>query len=104
MSDQWKVPDGYRQSITTAITVFLGFSLTFLRTLWGVGQKEGWTFTDTLAESIISIGILMQVTALFRALNVFDDRLSRYKFTITTLKFGVAFVVIGVLFSIFARR
>ena len=29
------VPSGYRQGVVTAITVFLGFSLAFLR-FWGI--------------------------------------------------------------------
>jgi hypothetical protein len=31
MADNDHLPPGYRQAVTTAITVFLGFSLTFLR-------------------------------------------------------------------------
>ena len=36
------IPQGYRQGIVTAITVLLGFSLTFFR-FWGFEASGDWT-------------------------------------------------------------
>ena len=36
-------PQGYRQGLVTAITVFLGFSLSFLR-FWGIESPGHWTW------------------------------------------------------------
>jgi uncharacterized membrane protein YidH (DUF202 family) len=101
MNENEKIPNGYRQAVVTAITVFLGFSMTFLR-FWGIEVKGGWTLLGFLAEFIIGIGVVLQVAALFRALDVDDDNLKIYKRTISLFRVAVAVVIVGVIFSIFA--
>ena len=51
MDDDDRIPSGYRQAITTAITVFLGFSITFLRTFRSVRAEEGWSVLEEVAET-----------------------------------------------------
>ena len=50
------VPDGYRQGLITAITVLLGFSLSFLR-FWGFEAPGEWTL-----RSVISTGTTWQLS------------------------------------------
>jgi hypothetical protein len=104
MAQQNEVPGGYRQAITTAITVFLGFSITLLRTFWKVETIGGWTITEKLSESVIATGILLQVASLFRAINVLDNSVSRYRKTTLLFMAGVISVIFGVMLTIFVRN
>ena len=103
MADPDRIPDGYRQAITTAITVSLGFSLTFLRTFWAREEPGGWTLTETIDESINGVGLIMQVIALFRALSIHDNELRRYKHTARFFVAGVVVVIFGVVKSVFLK-
>jgi hypothetical protein len=103
MEEKGQIPDGYRQSITTAITVSLGFSLTFLQTFWRVKEKGGWTIMEVVSELVIVTGILLQVAALFRALHVLDNRMTRYMKTVRCFEAGIIVVISGVMMSIYLR-
>jgi hypothetical protein len=103
MLDNEQIPSGYRQAITTAITVFLGFSITLLRAAWGIEGKRGWSNLEISAESTIAIGVIIQITALFRAIALTDNSHVRYRTTAYIFKVGVVFVVGGVLMSIITR-
>jgi hypothetical protein len=98
------VPAGYHQAVTTAMTVFLGFSITFLRIVWEAVQKKGWTLAEMFSESVVFAGIILQVTALFRALDVSDDDVVHYRPTIVLFKSGVVVVIVGVVLALVERR
>ncbi|HTX75992.1 MAG TPA: hypothetical protein VMD29_07295 [Terracidiphilus sp.] len=66
------LPLGYRQGIITAITVLLGFSLVFLR-YWGFELPGTWTVSAEIAAGLAAVSILMQMIALWRALQIRDD-------------------------------
>jgi hypothetical protein len=100
MPDKDQMPQGYRQAITTAITVFLGFSLTFLRAVWTYEEKIGWKRAEVISDLVIASGIILEVIALFRSLDVVDDDIIRYSRTTSVFKSGVALVVVGVILSI----
>jgi uncharacterized membrane protein YidH (DUF202 family) len=93
------LPTGYRQGIVTAITVFLGFSLAFIR-FWGIENPGVWTAGSVLSAVIVGLGILVQVVALFRALDVRDDELGEYRKTVRVFRVGVMAVILGVVVSI----
>jgi hypothetical protein len=103
MTDRQQAPAGCRQSLTTAITVFVGFSLTFLRSLWFTEERSGWGWSGILGECIVVAGILLQVTALFRALDV-DGDIGRYRLTVRLFQGGVLIAILGLLTSIFIGR
>lgn len=65
-------PQGYRQGLITAITVLLGFSLSFLR-FWGFEAPGQWTIRSIAAAGAIVLAVAMQVYALARSLRVADD-------------------------------
>ncbi len=65
-------PQGYRQGLITAVTVLLGFSLSFLR-FWGFEAPGQWTLRSIIAAGGMMAAILMQVVALARSLRVADD-------------------------------
>jgi hypothetical protein len=90
---------GYRQGLLTAITVFLGFSLTFLR-FWGIENPGKWTPKGVFAASILGAGILVQIYALWRSLELRDDNPARYAGTVRWFFGGVGIVVLGVLTAI----
>ncbi|HTV04504.1 MAG TPA: hypothetical protein VME86_03985 [Acidobacteriaceae bacterium] len=75
------LPLGYRQGIITAITVLLGFSVVFLR-YWGFELPGTWTFSAGLAAGLAVVSILLQMYALWRALQIKDDDEGEYQKTL----------------------
>ena len=97
------VPQGYRQGLITAITVLLGFSLTFLR-FWGFEAPGEWTTRSIVATVALGIAVLLQIVALFRALRLEDDHPSEYRktvlyFTCSAAVLLLGFLLAGVVFS-----
>jgi uncharacterized membrane protein len=93
------LPQGYRQGFITAITVFLGFSLSFLR-FWSLERSEGWTWKGIVSACIIAIGIVVQLFALLRSLDVRDDESLHYATTVRCFFAGIVIVVVGVVVTI----
>ena len=89
------LPAGYRQGIITAITVFIGFSLSFLR-YWAFEAPGDWTPRSIGALVIMLVPIGAQINALHRALLVQDDDESTYR---TTVRWFV-WSVFGMLFAV----
>ena len=89
------LPQGYRQGLVTAITVFLGFSLSFMR-FWNFESPGTWTWKAAMAAAIVAGGIGVQLLALFRSLGLEDDQPARYRQTVRFFLVGVVVVVIGV--------
>jgi hypothetical protein len=100
MPDKDQIPHGYRQAITTAITVFLGFSVTFLRAVWSYEEKVGWNSWEIVSELFIAFGIFFEMAALFRAIDLIDDDIYRYRYTAKLFKLGVVTVIFGIILSI----
>ena len=75
------VPDGYRTGFITAVTVFLGFSMTFVR-FWTLEAPGEWSSHSLMAASVIGGSILLQLITLFRALDVRDNEEERYAVTV----------------------
>jgi hypothetical protein len=93
------LPAGYREGLLTAITVFIAFSLGFLK-FWSLETPGRWTLWGVAALAPISIGLLLQLIALFRSLDVRDDQEERYRHTIAYFRWGVVAVIVGVVVSI----
>ena len=70
------VPDGYRQGLITAITVLLGFSLSFLR-FWGFEAPGQWTLRSVISTGTTMAAIVLQLIALFRSLRLEDQDRNR---------------------------
>jgi ABC-type Fe3+-siderophore transport system permease subunit len=93
------LPQGYRQGLVTAISVLLGFSLTFMR-FWGIESPGKWTWKGILVASVLGAGILVQLFALWRSLELGDDEAPRYTGTVRWFFIGVGIVVLGVIVAI----
>lgn len=87
------VPDGYRPGFITAVTVFLGFSLAFVR-FWSLEAPGEWSAHSVIAASIFAGSILLQLITLFRALDVRDNEEEHYA---VTVRWFLAAVVLGIL-------
>jgi hypothetical protein len=94
------LPDGYRSGFLTAITVFLGFSLSFLR-FWSLEKPGEWTGKGIISAGIVTLGIGVQLFALFRSLDVRDNDRQRYSVTVRYFFVGVLVVAVGVIVAIF---
>ena len=88
-------PPGYRQGIITAITVLLGFSLTFLR-FWGFEAPGEWTIRSAIAAGAIALAVLMQIRALARSLRIADDDELEYARTARWLFGSALLLLVGV--------
>ena len=89
------LPAGYRQGIITAITVFIGFSLSFLR-YWAFEASGSWTLQSIAALIIMLVPICGQINALYRALLIADDDEATY---IVTTKWFI-WSIFGMLFAV----
>src|SRR5262249_47170328 len=75
------VPEGHRQGIITAITVLLGFSLTFFR-FWGFEGPGQWTARSVVSTGAVVAAALLQLVALVRSLRLEDDNTTEYRKTV----------------------
>jgi len=89
------LPQGYRQGLVTAITVFLGFSLSFVR-FWNFENPGEWTWSGVIPACVVSAGIMVQLVALYRSLELLDDEPTRYAVTVRYFFVGIVVVVVGV--------
>ena len=83
------VPGAYRQGVITAITVFLGFSLVFLR-FWIFEAAGDWTASSVFVASLMTIAVILEIVALWRSLQLEDDDAGEYK---KTLRWFLASIV-----------
>jgi hypothetical protein len=90
------LPIGYRQGVITAITVMLGFSLYFLR-FWNFEAPGAWSPLAITAAVLIVISVALQLVALWRSLQIEDDREPVYRRTLQWFLAGVIASVLGVI-------
>jgi uncharacterized membrane protein YidH (DUF202 family) len=79
----------------TAITVFIGFSLAFLR-FWAFEAPGDWTPYSIAAVVIVLLPICGQIYALYRALQVEDDDERVYRRTIKWFIWSVVGMLVAV--------
>jgi len=66
------LPPGYREGLLTAITVFVAFTLAFLK-YWSLETPGRWTWLGILSVAPLALGLALQLVALFRSLDLRDD-------------------------------
>jgi len=93
------IPQGYRQGIVTAITVLLGFSLTFFR-FWGFEASGDWTVASIIAAGTFVVAIVMQIIALFRSLRLEDDNQKEYRKTVGWFIASAVVLLVGLLIAV----
>jgi hypothetical protein len=93
------LPPGYREGIITAITVLLGFSLTFFR-FWGFEAEGPWSPRSMFAASILIVAVAMQIFALFRSLRIADNDEIEYAKTVRWFVASAIVLFIAVLIAV----
>ena len=88
----------FRSGSLTAISVVVGFSLSFL-TQWA-GLPGPWLTADLVALSAIILGIAFQITALASLLSTQSLLLRNYNRAVRLFLIGLASVASGVAFAI----
>lgn len=88
------IPQGYRQGIITAITIFLGFSLAFLR-FWAFEAPGEWTARAIVVTAALILAVALEIFALFRALRVADDDEREYAKTVAWFIASAVVLLIG---------
>src|SRR6267142_962957 len=88
------IPQGDRAGIITAVTVLLGFSLTFLR-FWGFEAPGKWTLRSVISSGILVLAVALQIFALFRSLRLEDDEVSEYRRTVAWFIASAVALLIG---------
>jgi hypothetical protein len=92
-------PRVFRTGIITAITVLLGFSLTFFR-FWGFEASGQWTVRSVVSTAAVVVAIVLQVIALFRSLRLEDDEETEYRKTVRWFIASAIALVLGLLFAV----
>jgi hypothetical protein len=92
------VPEGYRSGIITAITVLLGFSLSFLR-YWGFEAAGDWTLRSVISTGMLVLAIALQIFALFRSLRIEDTEAAEYRKTVTWFTASAVALLLGLLLA-----
>jgi hypothetical protein len=82
MADEQPLPQGYRQGLITSITVVLTASLLFFRFVVFEPSSGPWTKWGVTCAFLAGISILMQLFALWRALQPIDEQIPIYKVTL----------------------
>lgn len=95
-----RIDSTFRNGSLTAIGVVVGFSLGFL-SRWA-GLPGGWSYSDLMAVSSITVGIVLQIKSLADLLSVESLILSRYKRSIRIFLAGLILVALGTGAAIFA--
>jgi len=93
------IPVGYRSAIVTAITVLLGFSLLFLR-YWNFELAGPWSASSTLAAVLLALAIALEITALWRSLQVKDDDEIEYRKTLRGFLAAMIILLLSLLISV----
>jgi hypothetical protein len=88
------LPQGYRQGIITAITVLFGFTLGFFR-FWGFESPGKWTLISMIPAITLITAMILQIVALFRALDVADDDEIEYRKTVKWFIASATVLVVG---------
>ena len=92
------LPIGYRQALVTAIALFLSLSIAFMR-FWSFEAPGSLTLASTGSAMLTGAGIVLLLTALFRALDIRDDALPHYRVTVRIFFSGIVVVIIGATIS-----
>ncbi len=93
------LPQGYRQGIITAITVLLGFTLGFFR-FWGFESPGHWTLRSFIPATTLVTAVVLQIIALFRALNVADDDEHEYRKTVKWFIASAVILLVGMILAL----
>lgn len=93
------VPEGYRQGLITAITVLLGFSLTFLR-FWGFEAPGQWAWPSVISTGTSIVAVVLQLIALFRSLRLADQDENEYRKTVRWFIASAIVLLLGLLFAV----
>ena len=88
----------FRNGSLTAISVIVGFSLSFLNR-WAA-EPGPWEISDLAAVAAIVVGIVLQVSSLASLLSVRSLLLGNYVRAVRLFRIGLAVVSIGVALAI----
>lgn len=94
-----RIESVFRSGTLTAVSVVVGFSLSFL-SRWA-GLPGEWHRLDIIAVAAIVIGIALQVKCLSDLLRVSSLILTNYDRAITLFLAGLGLVAVGVALAIF---
>lgn len=96
-----QLPAGYRQGIITAITIFISFSLLFIK-YWSLEAPGDWTPASALAAGLMVSATILELVALWRALQVKDSLLIEYNRTLRWFMASIGVMLSGLLVSVIA--
>lgn len=92
------VPGAYRQGVITAITVFLGFSLVFLR-FWIFEAAGDWTVPSVIVAALMTAAVMLEIVALWRSLQLEDDDVGEYRKTLRWFLASIVILLISLLLA-----
>jgi hypothetical protein len=97
MADPLKVPTGYRQGFITAITVVITASVLFFRFTVFEPASGPWTRWGAVTAILAGLSILVQLIALWRALQPKDEEEAVYKVTLRWFACAIILLVLSLI-------
>ena len=93
-----RLPDGYHAGLVTAISLILSVSIAFLR-FWSFEAPGSWSRSSIASANMVVTGIVLQLIALYRALDLKDAAPAHYRLTVRVFFVGIVIVIIGAVSS-----
>ena len=93
MTDEPRLPIGYRQGLITSITVVLTASLLFFRFVVFESASGTWTKWGVGCAVLSAIATLLQLFTLWRALQPEDEQIAVYNVTLRWFASGVVLLL-----------
>jgi hypothetical protein len=93
VTDEPKIPTGYRQGFITAITVLLTASLLYFRFSAIESDSGPWTIWGAVSVFLLGVSICIQLFTLWRALQPDDEQTLVYNVTLRWFAAAVLLLV-----------
>ena len=93
------LPPGYREGLLTAVTVFVAFTLAFLK-YWSLETPGRWTWLGILSVAPLARGRARPLVALISTRDQSDDKAGHNHHPHCYFRWGVVAVLVGVVISI----
>lgn len=87
------LPDGFRSTLVTAVSILLGFGLSFWRE-W-IDSDEPWVFRDVLVVVPLALGVLLGIVCLYKLSNPINLNTGRFLESRLWFFIGVALIFVS---------
>jgi hypothetical protein len=95
MTDEARLPAGYRQGAINSITVVLTASLLFFRFIVFEPSSGPWNLLGVSSAAFMAVSLLCQLYTLWRALQPEDEQVRIYRITLRWFVSSIALLIVS---------